>query len=116
MAEEEFDGCECIWSPEFAMQRLLNFIRQNQEHCTDSECIDVSGRVAPQSDSLACLNDGSSNYMMLTIFTILAVIMFFIRPETILNMTGTKPARRQQRRNDGDDGNGNGQPPPPAVN
>ena len=60
---DEFDGCECVWSHEFAMQRLLNFvsilyilllvnpnllnaisvrfqIRQNQNHCTDTECID----------------------------------------------------------------------------
>lgn len=59
---DEFDGCECIWSHEMAMQRLINFvschnahcthilnlpspllpkqIRQNQNACTDTECID----------------------------------------------------------------------------
>ncbi|CAD7015462.1 unnamed protein product [Ceratitis capitata] len=42
---DEFDGCECVWSPEYAMQRLLAMIRQNQNHCTDTECIDISGRV-----------------------------------------------------------------------
>lgn len=23
---DEFDGCECVWSHELAMQRLLNFV------------------------------------------------------------------------------------------
>lgn len=28
---DEFDGCECIWTHEMAMQRLLNFV----SYCDD---------------------------------------------------------------------------------
>ncbi|KAJ8984840.1 hypothetical protein NQ317_013041 [Molorchus minor] len=33
-----FDPCECIWSHEMAMRRLLNVLRNSQSTCTDGEC------------------------------------------------------------------------------
>ena len=36
-----FDPCECIFSHEMAMRRLLSLLRQSQNYCTDNECIQV---------------------------------------------------------------------------
>ena len=36
-----FDPCECIFSHEMAMRRLLSLLRQSQSHCTDNECSQV---------------------------------------------------------------------------
>ena len=37
----DFDPCECIFSHEMAMRRLLNLLRQSQSYCTDNECNQV---------------------------------------------------------------------------
>ena len=38
----DFDPCECIFSHEMAMRRLLSLLRQSQSYCTDNECSQVS--------------------------------------------------------------------------
>jgi hypothetical protein len=40
-----FDPCECIFSHEMAMRRLLSLLRQSQSYCTDNECIQVGSSV-----------------------------------------------------------------------
>lgn len=61
MADDGMDPCECIWSHELSMRRLLSLViillsfvdvvlflfcfisfqlRQSQAYCTDTECID----------------------------------------------------------------------------
>ena len=37
----DFDPCECIFSHEMAMRRLLSLLRQSQSYCTDNECSQV---------------------------------------------------------------------------
>ena len=39
MDGNNFDPCECIWSHEMAMRRLLSLLRQSQAYCTDNECL-----------------------------------------------------------------------------
>ncbi|XP_053965208.1 small integral membrane protein 14 [Anastrepha ludens] len=99
---DEFDGCECVWSHEFAMQRLLAMIRQSQNHCTDVECIDVSGRVR---ETTTGSGNEESTLIMTTMFMLFAVLMYFIRPESIRKYT----KRHSQRQ----DSNGGLPPPPP---
>jgi len=110
---DEFDGCECVWSHEFAMQRLLAFIRQSQNHCTDTECIDVSGRLRDATPATG--GNEEQNFTMITMFMIFAVIMYFIRPESIMKLTTSKRRTGPQ----GPEGSNDGlppPPPPPAVN
>lgn len=147
---DEFDGCECIWTHEMAMQRLLNFvsfnceicekpsrlkfvifflffiqIRQNQRECTDTYCIgsqriiilikkfliiQISDRVQPNTPG-----GEDNNFTIMTMVMVFALIMYLIRPESVLKMTSTK--RRGQGPNDGNGGSNQPPPPaPPAVN
>ncbi|ALC41035.1 CG13585 [Drosophila busckii] len=105
---DEFDGCECIWSHELAMRRLINFIRQNQNACTDTECIDVSGRV---SQSRLAGGDNDNSFTIAVVFMLLAMFMYIVSPSTWRQYTNNKPGRR--------DNNPDGSPPPqppPAIN
>lgn len=109
---DEFDGCEYIWSHQFSMQRLLNFIRQNQNHCSDTQCMDVSGRVLqPATVSPTDSNDEVTNFTMMTMLMVFAVIMYFIRPQSIMKFANSKRSSREQ-----DPHGSPPPPPPPAVN
>ncbi|EDW02252.1 small integral membrane protein 14 [Drosophila grimshawi] len=107
---DELDGCECIWSHEMAMQRLINFIRQNQNACSDTTCIDVSGRVTGQAGA----DDSCGNSIRIAIaFLLLAIFMYIVNPSTWSRFTtNSKNSRR--------DNNPDGAPPPhqprPAIN
>ncbi|XP_023177746.2 small integral membrane protein 14 [Drosophila hydei] len=106
---DEFDGCECISTHELAMQRLINFIRQNQNACTDTECIDVSGRVLQPGQALTGSDSGNS-FTIAMVFMLLAMFMYIVNPSTWRQLTNNKPSRR--------DNNPDGAPPPqpPAIN
>ncbi|KAJ6641426.1 Small integral membrane protein 14, partial [Pseudolycoriella hygida] len=74
MADDNFDACECIWSHELAMRRLLSMLRQGQSHCTDTECVDL---ITPRNVS----NESTEgNFMLLTMLTMLALVLFIFRP------------------------------------
>ena len=105
---DEFDGCEYIWNHQFTMQRLLNLIRQNQNVCSDTECMDVSGRMLQQA-TVPTTGNEDTNFTMMTMLMIFAVIMYFIRPQSIMNFTNPK------RRSQGQDPNGSSPPPPPPA-
>ncbi|XP_061392551.1 small integral membrane protein 14 [Musca vetustissima] len=110
---DEYDGCECVWSHEWAMQRLLNFIRQNQNECTDTNCIDVTGRLQQPGGSSTGGEEG--NFTMMTMIMIFAMVMYFIRPESILKLTNSN--KRNGGNPNGNNGGGGPPPPtPPAVN
>ncbi|XP_017015328.1 small integral membrane protein 14 [Drosophila takahashii] len=108
---DDFDGCECVWSQEYAMQRLINFIRQNQNACSDTECFDVTGRTSQQ---VAGRGDDSGGFTVAMIFLIVAMFMYILNPSTWGNLTSNK---RAVRRDDNQDGSPPPpQPPPPAIN
>uniref|UniRef100_A0A8C5YDF1 Small integral membrane protein 14 n=1 Tax=Microcebus murinus TaxID=30608 RepID=A0A8C5YDF1_MICMU len=39
MLEGRFNSCECVYSHEHVMRKLINLLRQSQSYCTDTECI-----------------------------------------------------------------------------
>ncbi|KAH8319647.1 hypothetical protein KR074_002825 [Drosophila pseudoananassae] len=109
---DNFDGCECVWSHELAMQRLINFIRQNQNACTDTECFDVSGRV-PQQQRAG--GDDNSGFTITMVFMVLALLMYIFNPSTWGQLTSSKrPTSRRDNNHDGSPPSP--QPPPPAIN
>ncbi|XP_068147612.1 small integral membrane protein 14 isoform X1 [Drosophila tropicalis] len=101
MADEE--GCECVWSHEYAMQRLINFIRQNQNVCTDTECFDgnAGGRGSQVSE-----NNGSG-FTIAMVFMILAMFMYVFNPSTWGKWSNANKPNRHDNNHQG------GSPPPP---
>ncbi|EDX08567.1 GD11869 [Drosophila simulans] len=87
---DDFDGCECVWSQEYVMQRLINFIRQNQDACGDNECLDVTGR-NPHQAQIAGRGD-DSGFFVAMIFLIVALFMNIVTPSTLGNFTSNKRA------------------------
>ncbi|GAB0097000.1 small integral membrane protein 14 [Sergentomyia squamirostris] len=102
---DEFDGCECIWSHELAMRRLLNLIRQNQNYCTDTECIDLPSASNP--DNLG------TGFTTMTMFIVFAVILFMMRPSSLRRNADVM--EKPSGRGPGEPGP-DGSPPPPAIN
>ncbi|XP_078045228.1 small integral membrane protein 14 [Augochlora pura] len=94
------DLCESIWYQDLFMQQLSFILRQNQDYCTDNECLNLSQFRTPR-------NAQSSNF--LTIFLIIAfvVVMYALRPNSY---------RRLRNDNTKDQVNGhnsNDEPPSP---
>ncbi|XP_070496717.1 small integral membrane protein 14 [Chironomus tepperi] len=79
--DQDFDQslCECIFSHEFAMRRLLNLLRNGQSACTDNECTDL---VRPENGSTANDN-GLDNSTFLIFMLIATVILYLIRPNSL---------------------------------
>lgn len=100
MADEGFDPCECIYTHEFAMRRLLSLLRQSQSYCTDTECFNETP--GPQ-------DTGSDNMLLFAmVWTILAMALFFLRPSSLYANPDTKPRNNQQ--------DGGSPPAPPSAN
>lgn len=98
---DEFDGCECIWSHEMAMRRLLSILRNGQSYCTDNECIDL-----PNGP-----NQGvGDNFFMLMLFMIFAVILYVMRPASLRRRNDLNKALPPSNGGPNNDG------APPAVN
>lgn len=98
---DEFDGCECIWSHEMAMRRLLSILRNSQSYCTDNECIDLPN--APNQSA-------SDNFFLMMLFMIFAVIMYVMRPASLRWRNDVKKPLPPSNGDSNDDG------APPAVN
>lgn len=101
--EGGMDPCECIWSQEMAMRRLLSFLRQSQTHCTDIDCVEDFPALPGQQTG-----DNSAMLMMMMWFVV-AIGLFFLRPGALRNNPDTKPA-------DNNNGPGPSGPPPPMAN
>uniref|UniRef100_A0AAG5DIJ8 Small integral membrane protein 14 n=1 Tax=Anopheles atroparvus TaxID=41427 RepID=A0AAG5DIJ8_ANOAO len=71
---DEFDACECFWSHEIAMRRLLSLLRQGQSHCNDSECTDLP--------SLPEVN-GGTNFFLIIMALIFVAVMYVMRPSSL---------------------------------
>lgn len=91
--EQEFDQsmCECVFSHEFAMRRLLSLLRNGQSVCTDNECTDL---VQPQNASTAG-SDSMDNFTFMIFMFVAAVILYLIRPNSLRrrNNNGAKSPR-----------------------
>jgi hypothetical protein len=95
----DFDGCECFFSHEFAMRRLLSLLRNSQTYCTDNECVDLQSNVS---------NSGSDNFTWMMCMMIGAVILYVMRPNS-LRRRQNEPLNKPSP----EDNNSNNQPPPP---
>lgn len=86
-----FDPCECIFSQEQAMQRLINLLRNSQSQCTDSECFqELPG---PQGSPPI---GGENNFFLLMIgWVVLALALYFMRPNRLRNHGDSKPNNNQ---------------------
>ncbi|XP_042891974.1 small integral membrane protein 14-like [Penaeus japonicus] len=108
MADEGFDPCECIWTHEMAMRRLLSLLRQSQTYCTDNSVsietcpLTVPGPTMPSSDT------GSDSMMLLVMWGLLAVVLFFLRPAAFHSNPDAKPSNSHQ--------DGGSPPAPPTAN
>jgi len=98
------DPCECVFNHESAMRRLLSLLRNSQGYCTDGECIqDMPG---PQAGMLA---DGGGWMMIAMLWGLLALAMFFMRP----NSMRAQPSLGKPGPSSG--GGAGGEPPAPGV-
>ncbi|XP_071520331.1 small integral membrane protein 14-like [Panulirus ornatus] len=104
MADGGFDPCECIWSHEMAMRRLLSLLRQSQDYCTDTECLtEMPGPTSPTQDV------SGDNVMLLgMMWALLAVALFFMRPTSLRSNPDAKPSNSNQ--------DGGAPPSPPTAN
>lgn len=101
------DPCECIFSHEAAMRRLLSLLRDAQGYCTDSECL----REGPGVDGNGILQGGNSLMMILLIWGVLAVALYYLRPNSMRRQQA-EPFEKPGPSSD----NNNGEPPAPEIN
>lgn len=87
--DQEFDQslCECVFSHEFAMRRLLNLLRNGQSSCTEIECTDLT---RPQNVSGS--NENADNFTFMMFILIAAVILYLIRPNSLRRQAPGKPS------------------------
>ncbi|KAB7498533.1 Small integral membrane protein 14, partial [Armadillidium nasatum] len=103
MADSGFDPCECVWSHEMAMRRLLSILRQSQSHCTDNECFNELPGPNVSQGTL-----GNDTMMFALLWVALALGLFFLRPSSLRGVTDGKPSNNSQGRD-------NPPPPPPPT-
>lgn len=99
------DPCECIFSHEAAMRRLLSLLRDSQGYCTDSECL----REGPGVDGNGLLQ-GSNLIMIILIWAVLAIALYYLRPNS---MRG-RQLESFEKPGPSSDNNG-GNPPAPEI-
>lgn len=83
------DPCECLFSHEALMRRLLSALRDSQTECTDTECEDPSGSGSGDS--------GFGLPMLLTLWGIAALVLFLTRPASMRIMGRDRQANEKQR-------------------
>uniref|UniRef100_T1JNV3 Small integral membrane protein 14 n=1 Tax=Strigamia maritima TaxID=126957 RepID=T1JNV3_STRMM len=100
MADDaDFDPCECIFTHEAGIRRLISLLRNSQSYCTDNECLqELPGLNSSQSDM-------SGFVFMLMIWAVLAGLLFLMRPSSLRRRNDGKPSNQ---------GPGNSGAPPPA--
>ncbi|ESO85930.1 hypothetical protein LOTGIDRAFT_195608 [Lottia gigantea] len=97
----DFDPCECIWNHETAMQRLMNMLRNSQNVCTDTQCIES----LPGETTMP--NGGYNMIAMMMIgWLVVATALFLFRPSSLRNRGDGKPSRPSDS---------NPPPPPPPA-
>ncbi|XP_024940580.1 small integral membrane protein 14 isoform X2 [Cephus cinctus] len=103
MSDKGFDPCECIWSHELAMQRLLS-IRKGK--CILMEKLNASFAVPGPRNGLP----SSDFFLMCMTFGIIA-LMYALRPRSLRQ----ERAEGSKTRNNGGGPNGDPPAPPPTA-
>ncbi|XP_055334457.1 small integral membrane protein 14-like [Paramacrobiotus metropolitanus] len=103
-----FDACECIYSHQAGMQRLISYLRQAQSDCTDSECFNET----PGSRDSTQASDPSNYTGILLMFTwlMIALVLYFMRPAAMRRGDQGKGNNDRNSHQDGDH-----MPPAPPV-
>jgi hypothetical protein len=83
------DPCECLFSHEALMRRLLSALRDTQADCTDNECEDPSGTGGG--------DNGFGLPMLLALWGIAALVLFLARPSSMRNSGGDRQTDEKQR-------------------
>jgi len=98
-----FDPCECVFSHEAAMRRLLSLLRNTQNYCTDTEC----NQELPGPQGGLGGWGGQTMFFVMMMWMVAAVALFMLRPGSMRRTPQEKPPR---------DENGPNPPPPgPGV-
>lgn len=100
MADGGFDPCECIFSHEMAMRRLISLLRNSQSYCTDTECLQEMP--SPQGDGAGQM----SFFVMAAAWVVIALVLFMLRPSSLRNRGDEKPSNNQGPQ---------GSPPPAPI-
>ncbi|KAJ8043954.1 Small integral membrane protein 14 [Holothuria leucospilota] len=84
MAEGGYDPCECLYSHEGAMRRLISMLRNSQDSCSDTTCnLELPG---PESA------DGNYTMMLFMMgWMVLALVLFLVRPSQLRARGDEKP-------------------------
>merc|ERR1712226_716754 len=100
MAEGGYDPCECVYSYEGAMRRLVSLLRESQNFCTDTECLQElpgpDGGQAPASQ-------GMSFFMIAMMWMVIAAVLFLIRPRSLRRSREDDKPGPSSRRDHSDD-------------
>ncbi|XP_015905368.1 small integral membrane protein 14 [Parasteatoda tepidariorum] len=95
---DNFDPCECVFSHEGAMQRLISLLRSSQGYCTTEECF-----TNPPGPTVSESGGTDGTMMMFTMgWLLLALVLYFMRPASLSLRGDSKPSNNQ----------GPSQPPP----
>lgn len=100
MGDAGFDPCECIFTHESAMRRLISLLRSSQSYCSDTECY----QEFPGPENAG---SGFTFVHMLGLWLVLALVLFLFRPSSLRRRGDEKPSPQ----NDGPDN----EPPAPPV-
>uniref|UniRef100_A0A131YRN4 Small integral membrane protein 14 n=1 Tax=Rhipicephalus appendiculatus TaxID=34631 RepID=A0A131YRN4_RHIAP len=85
--DDGFDPCECIFSHDAAMQRLISLLRSSQSACTDSECLQ-------EMPSMQQAAGGSGFFLVIVGWMLLAMALYYLRPNSLRNRGDGKPDRQ----------------------
>ncbi|XP_023726281.1 small integral membrane protein 14 isoform X2 [Cryptotermes secundus] len=105
MSGNGFDLCECIWTHEMAMRRLLSLLRQSQAYCTDSVCLEELPGGPPSAQG-----GPSSIFLMTVCWIAVALVLYILRPSSLRSTDDSKP------HGNGFGSHGSPPAPPPAIN
>ncbi|XP_065054488.1 small integral membrane protein 14-like [Rhopilema esculentum] len=95
-----FDPCECIFSHEGAMRRLISLLRGSQSYCTEEQCF-------TDAPNLQASNDGGNMMMFVMVaWVIAAVLLYLLRPASM---------RGGSEKPNPNNGNREEQPPAPTA-
>ncbi|GFU26796.1 small integral membrane protein 14 [Nephila pilipes] len=95
---DDFDPCECVFSHEGAMRRLISLLRNSQGYCTPEECF-----TTPPGPGVSQSGGSDGTIMMMCMgWVLLALVLFFMRPASLATRGDKKPSNNQ----------GPSQPPP----
>ncbi|XP_017778318.1 PREDICTED: small integral membrane protein 14 [Nicrophorus vespilloides] len=103
MGDNGFDPCECTWTHEVSMCRLLAMLRNSQNDCTDTECYQTG---LPGEESTPV---DPHNYT----FAVVMLLVYLLIQMIYMNRRENNPPATSKPRNN-DSSRGNPPTPPPT--